>query len=138
MQVEGRIKMIDQTKEVGSSGFKKRDVVVTTDEQFPQHILVQFVQDKCDLLNGYNVGEAVKIDINLRGREWTNSKGETVYFNTIQGWRIAKQDTSKHSPEPQSESAVDNYNNQQFAPTTVPNERALGKHLDDEPDDLPF
>ncbi|MDI1257417.1 MAG: DUF3127 domain-containing protein [Flavobacterium sp.] len=90
MEVTGKIKMIDQTKEVGSAGFKKRDVVVTTDEQYPQHILVQFVQDKTDLLNNFNVGDAVKIDINLRGREWTNPQGETVYFNTIQGWRIGK------------------------------------------------
>ena len=90
MEVTGKIKMIDTTKEVGSGGFKKRDVVVTTDEQYPQHILVQFVQDKCDLLNTYQVSDAVKIDINLRGREWTNPQGETVYFNTIQGWRIAK------------------------------------------------
>jgi hypothetical protein len=37
--------------------------VVTTDEQYPQHISVQFVQDKCDLLNSFQVGEAVKIDI---------------------------------------------------------------------------
>ena len=65
MEVTGKIKMVDTTKEVGSSGFKKRDVVVTTDEQYPQHILVQFVQDKCDLLNNFNVGDAVKIDINL-------------------------------------------------------------------------
>lgn len=133
MQVEGKIKMIDQTKAVGSSGFKKRDVVVTSDEQYPQHILVQFVQDKCDLLNGYNVGEAVKIDINLRGREWTNPQGETVYFNTIQGWRIAKQDTSKQSPQPQNQSTVDDYqaraNTQQFAPAST---------TEDEPDDLPF
>jgi hypothetical protein len=90
MEVTGKIKMVDTTKEVGSSGFKKRDVVVTTDEQYPQQILVQFVQDKCDLLNNFNVGDAVKIDINLRGREWVNPQGETVYFNTIQGWRIAK------------------------------------------------
>ena len=90
MEVTGKIKMVDTTKEVGTSGFKKRDVVVTTDEQYPQHILVQFVQDKCDLLNSFNVGDAVKIDINLRGREWVNPQGETVYFNTIQGWRIAK------------------------------------------------
>ena len=90
MEVTGKIKMIDTTKEVGSAGFKKRDVVVTTDEQYPQHILVQFVQDKCDLLNNYNVGDTVKIDINLRGREWTNPQGEMVYFNTIQGWRIGK------------------------------------------------
>lgn len=93
MEVTGKIKMIDTTKEVGSSGFKKRDVVVTTDEQYPQHILVQFVQDKCDLLNNFAVGDAVKIDINLRGREWINPQGEAVYFNTIQGWRIAKLQT---------------------------------------------
>ena len=68
MEVEGKIKMIDTTKEVGSSGFKKRDVVVTTLEQYPQHILVQFTQDKCNLLNGFNVGDNVKIDINLKGK----------------------------------------------------------------------
>jgi hypothetical protein len=93
MEVTGRVKMIDTTKEVGSAGFKKRDIVVTTDEQYPQQILVQFVQDKCDLLNNYVVGDNVKIDINLRGREWTNAQGETVYFNTIQGWRIGKVQT---------------------------------------------
>lgn len=90
MEVTGRVKMVEQTKEVGSSGFRKRDIVVTTDEQYPQHISVQFVQDKCELLDAYKVGDNVKVDINLRGREWTNPQGETVYFNTIQGWRIGK------------------------------------------------
>jgi hypothetical protein len=90
MEVIGRIKMIDTVKEVGSAGFKKRDVVVTTDEQYPQFISIQFVQDKCDLLNSFQVNDNVKIDINLRGREWVNKDGETVYFNTIQGWRIGK------------------------------------------------
>lgn len=92
MEVTGKIKMIDTVKEVGTSGFKKRDVVVTTDEQYPQDISIQFVQDKCDLLNNYNIGESVKIGINLRGREWTTAVGETVYFNTIQGWNINKVD----------------------------------------------
>jgi hypothetical protein len=90
MEVTGRVKMVEQTKEVGSSGFRKRDIVVTTDEQYPQFISVQFVQDKCDILDAYKVGDNVKIDINLRGREWTNPQGETVYFNIIQGWRIIK------------------------------------------------
>ncbi len=126
MEVTGKIKMIDQTKEVGSGGFKKRDVVVTTDEQYPQHISVQFVQDKCDLLNTFQVGEAVKIDINLRGREWTNAQGETVYFNTIQGWRIGKlqaesASTGQMPPMPAAEA---------FAPATNLNE--------EEADDLPF
>lgn len=90
MDISGKLKMIGETVDVGSSGFQKRDCVVTTDEQYPQHILVQFVQDKCNALTGFNVGEEVKIDINLRGREWTNPQGETVYFNTVQGWRIIK------------------------------------------------
>jgi hypothetical protein len=47
-------------------------------------------QDKCDLLNNYNVGEDVKVSINLRGREWVSPQGETKYFNSIQGWRIEK------------------------------------------------
>ena len=127
MEVTGRVKMIDQTKEVGSGGFKKRDIVVTTDEQYPQHILVQFAQDKCDLLNNYQVGDQVKIDINLRGREWTNQQGETVYFNTIQGWRIGKVQAeapaaaAQTPPMPAAET---------FAPATNLNE--------EEPDDLPF
>jgi len=121
MEVSGKIKLIDITKEVGTT-FKKRDIVVTTDEQYPQHILVQFVQDKCDLLNNYQVGEAVKIDINLRGREWVNPQGETVYFNTIQGWRIAKsQAESPVAPMPAATA---------FPPATSINE--------EEPDDLPF
>lgn len=97
MEVTGKLKMIDETKDVGSSGFQKRDCVVTTDEAYPQDILVQFVQDKCNLLSNVKVGDDVKIDINLRGREWTNPQGELVYFNTIQGWRITSlQPTYQH------------------------------------------
>ena len=129
MEVTGKIKLIDETKEVGTGGFRKRDIVVTTDEQFPQHILIQFVQDKCDILNGYNVGEDVTVGINLRGREWTNPKGEVVYFNQIQGWRIAKQDTSQQSP-PANNSAVDAY-------MTKTNPSAAAGNAE-EPDDLPF
>ena len=88
MEIQGKIKMIDETKTFGSNGFRKREVVVTTQEQYPQHILVEFIQDKCDLLNSYNVGQDVKISINLRGREWTNPQCEVKYFNSIQGWRI--------------------------------------------------
>jgi translation initiation factor IF-3 len=97
MEVIGRIKLVQETIEKGT--FKSRNVVVTTDEQFAQHISVQFVQDKCDLLNSYKLGEEVKVSINLRGREWTNPQGEAVYFNTIQGWRIERTNvTSSNHP----------------------------------------
>ena len=88
MEVQGRIKMVGETQTFGSNGFRKREIVLTTEEQYPQHIMVEFVQDKTDLLNSYQVGQQVKISINLRGREWVNPQGETKYFNSIQGWRI--------------------------------------------------
>ncbi|MDA8877278.1 DUF3127 domain-containing protein [Flavobacteriaceae bacterium] len=100
MELSGKIKWIDETKTYGSNGFRKREVVVTTEEQYPQHILVEFVQDKCDLLNSFQVAQNVKIGINLRGREWVNPQGETKYFNSIQGWRIEALEASAPSEMP--------------------------------------
>ena len=83
MEISGKVKVLNDEQQV-SPTFKKRELVVTTDEQYPQHILIEFIQDKTDLLNNYNVGEQVKVSINLRGREWINPQGEAVYFNSIQ------------------------------------------------------
>ncbi len=88
MELQGKIKLIDETKTYGNNGFRKREMVITTEEQYPQTILIEFVQDKTDLLNNYQVGQNVKISINIRGREWVNPQGETKYFNSITGWRI--------------------------------------------------
>ncbi len=125
MEVSGKVKVINAEQQVSAS-FKKRELVVTTDEQYPQHIMIEFTQDKCDLLNNYNVGEAVKVSINLRGREWVNPQGETKYFNSIQGWRIEKLQTEAPAaqqmpPMPAAEA---------FAPAT--------DFKEEEHDDLPF
>jgi len=102
MEVQGRIKVIGETQTFGTNGFRKRELVITTEEQYPQHLMVEFVQDKTDLLNNYQVGQQVKININLRGREWVNPQGETKYFNSIQGWRIEniQQDVTNDNTAP--------------------------------------
>lgn len=89
-EVKGKIKFIGTTQQV-SDKFSKREIVVTTDEQFPQHISIEFNQDKCAILDKYSVGDDVEVGINLKGREWTNpNTGEVKYFNSIQGWNIKK------------------------------------------------
>ena len=88
MEVKGKVKLVGAEESVGTSGFKKRNLVVTTEEQYPQMILVEFVQDKCDLLNEIQEGQDVTVSINLRGREWIDPQGVAKYFNSIQGWRI--------------------------------------------------
>jgi hypothetical protein len=93
MEVKGKIKFIGSTQQV-SEKFSKREIVVTTDEQFPQHISIEFNQDKCAILDRYRVGDDVEVGINLRGREWTDPQGLIKYFNSIQGWNIKKEATN--------------------------------------------
>ena len=125
MEVLGKVKVINAEQQVSAS-FKKRELVVTTDEQYPQHIMIEFTQDKCDILNNYSIGDAVKVSINLRGREWVNQQGETKYFNSFQGWRIEKTQSDATAaqmipPVPAAET---------FAPAT--------DFKEEEHDDLPF
>ena len=88
MEIQGKIKLIKEVQEI-SATFKKRELILTTDEQYPQTLSVEFIQDKTDLLNNFKVDQSVKVGINLRGREWENPETkELKYFNSIQGWRI--------------------------------------------------
>lgn len=88
MEIQGRIKTIFATETVGQNGFQKRDLVITTDGQYPQDIIIQFAQGNCAVLDRFQVGQMVKIHFNLQGREWTSPQGEVKYFNTVVGWKI--------------------------------------------------
>lgn len=127
MEITGRVKLINKEQQI-SSNYKKRELVVMTEEQFPQTYLIEFSQDKCDLLNNFKYGDLVKVSIDLRGREWVNPQGETKYFNSIQGWRIEKL-ISEPQHQSNSGSAVDAYYQKQ---------QESKNSNDEEKDDLPF
>ncbi|MFJ1491199.1 DUF3127 domain-containing protein [Capnocytophaga canis] len=88
MDIQGRVKFIGKTEFVGQNGFQKRDLVITTEEMYPQHIIIQFTQDKCALLDNLQLGQKVNVHFNLRGREWISPQGEIKYFNTLDAWKI--------------------------------------------------
>ena len=125
MEVQGSIKLIGEVQEI-SATFKKRELVVSTDEQYPQTLSIEFIQDKTDLLNKFEIGQNVKVGINLRGREWENPQTKEIkYFNSIQGWRIEllENSNSDHDLPP-----LDNLS--PFEPASETNDEDL--------DDLPF
>ena len=126
MELQGTVKKIGETQTF-ASGFQKRELVLLTEEQYPQPIQIDFLSDKIDLLNNVSEGESVKIGINIRGKEWTNPQGEVKYFNSITGWRIEKvsgENTNTEAPQP----------NTFEKPAPITNDNPFG----DEDSDLPF
>lgn len=120
MDLQGEIKKIGD-EQTFNSGFVKREMVLLTEEQYPQPIMIEFLQDKADLLDPYKEGDKVKISVNIRGREWTSPDNVVKYFNSIVGWRVEKLDDGKVTP----------YN------AGVPTATAADAFAEDS-DDLPF
>ena len=89
-EVTGTLKVKRDTQVV-SEKFSKREFVLTTDTstQYPQYISLQLTQDKCGLLDNFQVGEEMKVSFNLRGREWSGPEG-VKYFNSLEAWRLEK------------------------------------------------
>ena len=126
MELQGTVKKIFETQTF-ASGFQKREMVILTQEQYPQPINIEFLSDKINLLDTVREGDNIKVGINIRGREWTNPQGEVKYFNSITGWRVEKVAENGHEPTQASVPA---------ASTTAPsNENPFS---DEEDDDLPF
>ena len=107
MELLGKIKLIGDTKTYGDNGFRKRELVLTTEEQYPQHILIEFIQNNCELLDNYSIGQTVRIGINIRGREWESPDQGIKYFNSIQGWRIESLDDQVMDLPPEDITIVD-------------------------------
>ena len=95
MHINGKIIEINDTQQV-SDTFKKRAFVVEYIEnpQYPELISFELIQDKCDILNTFQVGQEVVVHFNLRGRKWVNPEGVARYFNSLQAWRIESVDTT--------------------------------------------
>jgi single-strand DNA-binding protein len=103
MKVTGKVHFVGQVKQV-SDKFKSKDVVILTDEKYPQYISIQFTQDKTELVSQEDMGDQVEVSINLRGREWKSPNGEIKYFNTLEGWQI---NTAERANEIASERLAD-------------------------------
>ena len=89
IEVTGRLHTIFATQQV-SERFTKREFVVemSDNSKYPQTVLFQLTGDRCNQLDGLEVGTEVRIDFSLRGREWKSPKGETKYFNSLDVWKV--------------------------------------------------
>jgi hypothetical protein len=126
MEIEGIVHLIGETQVVGSAGtFKKRTIVIATNEQYIQHIPIDFVQDKTEILDKYSKGQEVKVSVNVRGNEYQGK-----YYVSLNGWRIEKlSDAPAATPTPEAVPVA------QFAPAP---KQPAGQVPDPADSDLPF
>ena len=90
VSISGTIKVLGKTQQI-SDKFSKREVVITeAGGQYPQHIPVEFTQDRCSALDGFNAGDEVNVTCYVNGREWTGKDGVTKHFLSLKGDRIER------------------------------------------------
>jgi len=100
MNISGKITVIFETAQINET-FKKREFVIeySDNSQYAEFIKFELFQDKCDLINDFNVGDEVEVAFNLKGRKWTDPKGVDKYFNTLQAWKLDKKGTAAPAQE---------------------------------------
>lgn len=110
MEITGNIKEVFdiETFEINGDQIKKQQIVLTTQEQYPQDLPIEFFRDKIDLLADLKKGQRSKIFFNLKGRK---SKKDDRYFVSLQGWRVEKLDASDASSNYSSPSGNTSYGN---------------------------
>lgn len=130
MEVVGTLKAKFDTQKV-SEKFQKREFVLTTEANtpYPQYVSFQVTQDKCNMLDQYSEGEELKVQFNLRGREWNGPQG-IKYFNTLEAWRIERMMAGGSAPTTTVNQSTGTANTGTTAPVFTSNPA--------DNDDLPF
>ena len=73
----------------------KRDFVIeTTDDQYPQLVKFELINDKCEIIDNIQNGTKVKVKFNVTGREWKKDDGSAVFFVALKAWRVEPIDGS--------------------------------------------
>ena len=88
-ETSGKLHAVSEAKQV-TERFRKREFVVelVDNPRFPQFVQFELTGDRCEHLDGFEVGEQVRVEFSLRGREWKSPQGETKYFNSLDVWKL--------------------------------------------------
>ena len=101
IEVTGKLHVIYDAKQV-TERFQKREFVVeiADNPRYPQYVLFQLTGDRCDNIEGFQVGDEVRIEFSLRGREWKSPQGDVKYFNSLDVWAVERVGAARGADEP--------------------------------------
>lgn len=78
-----------------SASFRKREFVIETKEnvgssEYTNYIKFQLTQDRCNLIDSFQMNDQVKVSFNIRGNRWEKD-GKVSFFTNLAAWRIEKE-----------------------------------------------
>jgi hypothetical protein len=161
-QQTGRILIIGQTYQVpsntpGAQPFYKRELVLDasrfdsiTGQKFENYPKFEFINQKCSLLDQFQVGQLVTVSFALSGRK-SEKDGQVGYFTNVTGYEIVPYQRQGTQPAAQTQQVMQPQAPVQAAPfpatapTGVQAQQPFPPAVDENgnpigggPDDLPF
>lgn len=91
LEATGKIHAVFEAEQK-TERFRVREFVVelADNPSYPQYVLFQLTNDRCEALDGFEKGDEVRVDFSLRGREWTSPQNEIRYFTSLNVWTLEK------------------------------------------------
>ena len=111
-----------------SEGFKKRVFILEVYDNpvYKDYLSFDLIQEKCSFVDGFNIGDFLIVDFNIKGREYKKEGSKDRYFITLQAWRVSKDETTSSVDPNNNNVDVNNQTNQENG------------SMNNEEDDLPF
>ncbi len=95
--------IVKEDEQAVTGSFKKREFVLEVanerNSDWNDYIKFQLTQDRCSQLDPFNLGEAVKVSFNIKGRKWEKD-GKVNYFSNLEAWRLEKAQANTGSDMP--------------------------------------
>ncbi|HEY9177084.1 MAG TPA: DUF3127 domain-containing protein [Flavipsychrobacter sp.] len=117
-ELTGKLVAVNETQQV-SERFKKREFVLETSEEingnvYTNYAKMQLVQNKCEIIDNFKIGDTVKVSFNIKGNKWERD-GNVNYITNLDAWRVenaqqAGQSSAAASPAYQAPANTGNTN----------------------------
>ncbi len=89
MSVEIQGKLIKKLPVVSGEGrngrWEKQEFVIETDDQYPKKICISLWGDRIRTLEGFAVGDILKVAVNIESREYNER-----WYTDVRAWRLER------------------------------------------------
>jgi len=99
-QVDGKLHKTFETEQKTDTFQAREFVLEISESQYPQLIKFQLTQDKCPLIDNFQLGDNLTVHFDLRGREWNER-----FFTNLNAWKIEAAGAENEQPNSPAGSA---------------------------------